>query len=86
MSRCVSAASPLQVDPAVSGYIYKAMSYIAQPKDKQTVGELLGLALECGGTNIRAMQLLYEGHESAFGAPTPTRVSATLGLSLASSS
>lgn len=61
-------------DPAVTAYIYEAFAYIAQPKDKQTVGELLALALKCGGTNIRAMQLLYEGHESAFGSPSPVRV------------
>jgi hydroxylamine reductase len=63
-----------QSDPAVTGFIYEALAYVGQPKDKQSVGDLLGLALECGGTNIRAMQLLYEGHESAFGAPAPARV------------
>ena len=64
----------VQSDPAVAGYIYEALSYISKPKSEQSVGDLLGLALKCGGTNIRAMQLLYEGHEGAFGAPAPARV------------
>jgi hypothetical protein len=63
-----------QTDPAVSGFIYKALAYLGQPKSKQTVPELLAIALEVGGTNIRAMELLYNGHETAFGAPVPTKV------------
>jgi hypothetical protein len=66
----------LQKDPKIAGYIYEALEYIAQPKEKQSIGDLLGLALKCGEMNIRAMQLLYEGHETAFGSPVPARVRA----------
>jgi hypothetical protein len=50
-------APHVQTDPAITGFIYEALAYIGQPKDKQTVGALLGLALKCGEVNIRAMQV-----------------------------
>ncbi|QAA76496.1 MAG: Hydroxylamine reductase [Candidatus Bipolaricaulis sibiricus] len=38
---------------------------------------LLSLALRCGEANLRAMELLDQGHTEAFGDPTPTRVRVT---------
>ncbi len=38
---------------------------------------LLSLALRCGEANLRAMELLDQGHTQAFGDPTPTQVRVT---------
>jgi hydroxylamine reductase len=35
---------------------------------------LLGLALRCGATNLRVMEMLDEAHTSTFGHPEPTKV------------
>jgi hydroxylamine reductase len=72
-SVCVC-AGPLQQDPAVTAFIYEALAYLAKPMKDQTVSDLLGIALKTGEINIRAMELLNQGHISRFGAPVPTKV------------
>lgn len=62
-------------DKAITDSIYKAFAYINQPVEKQSVSELVGLALEVGGANVRTMEILNEGHKARFGVPEPTQVS-----------
>lgn len=49
----------------------------ARPEDgvERSLNDWLGLALECGKTNIRAMELLDRGNTQTFGDPEPTPVS-----------
>ncbi len=63
-----------QTDPIITGFLYEAFAYIAKPTKEQTLGDLLGLALKCGEVNIRAMELLNQGHIGLYGKPVPTRV------------
>ena len=63
-----------QTDPIITGFLYEAFAYIAKPTHEQTLGDLLGLALKCGEVNIRAMELLNQGHIGLYGKPVPTRV------------
>jgi hydroxylamine reductase len=58
-------------------YIYEAFSYLTKPVEEQTVGDLVGLSLMCGATNLATMGALYDGHSKHFGAPTPTPVRMT---------
>ncbi|MBN1982541.1 MAG: hydroxylamine reductase [Chitinivibrionales bacterium] len=60
-------------DTAVYAYIHKALA--ALTTTTQNVEELVGLCLECGEKNIRAMELLNQGHIGSFGVPQPTPVS-----------
>ncbi len=59
-------------DDAVFSYMHKALA--ALNETRHTVDELAALVLECGTINIRAMQLLDEGHTSRFGHPKPAQV------------
>ena len=61
-----------QEDDAVYAYIDKAMSTIL--RDDLEVNELVGLALECGEANLKAMELLDAGNTGKFGHPEPTQV------------
>lgn len=61
-------------DASISHFIYEAFNYVSQPPEEQSVEELLLLALRCGEVNLRAMQILNEGHCSSFGIPEPTTV------------
>ncbi|CAM9542541.1 unnamed protein product, partial [Phaeothamnion confervicola] len=51
----------------------EAMDTLTRAKDC-SVDELLGLALKIGTANLKAMELLDDGHTSRFGHPTPTSV------------
>jgi len=59
-------------DDTVFAFMHKALA--ALNGTSHTVDSLAGLVLECGTVNIRAMQLLDEGHTSRFGHPEPAQV------------
>jgi hydroxylamine reductase len=62
-----------QTDDAVYEFIYKAM---AATLDKSLGADaLVDLAMQCGRTNLRAMELLDAGNTGAYGHPAPTSVS-----------
>lgn len=59
-------------DDAVFDFVYKALS---STRDRSlSVEELVGLVLECGKTNLRAMELLDAGNTETYGYPVPTKV------------
>ena len=61
-----------QTDDAVYGFVYEAM---AATLDKSLDADaLVGLAMECGRINLRAMELLDAGNTGAYGHPVPTSV------------
>jgi hydroxylamine reductase len=61
-----------QRDPEVFGYMYDAFAALADPT--LGVNEWVGLALEAGKSNLRAMELLDAGNTGAYGHPVPTEV------------
>ncbi|MGE5372907.1 MAG: hydroxylamine reductase [Solirubrobacterales bacterium] len=59
-------------DDAVYAFIYDALTAVHA---RDTNGEsLLGLVLKCGEINLRAMELLDNGHVEKLGHPEPTRI------------
>ncbi len=59
-------------DEIVYAFLFDAMKALLEKK-----GDLnfwLGLVLKCGEINLRAMELLDEGHTLAYGHPMPTKV------------
>lgn len=64
-----------RTDKEVSRFFNRALNALndnqAQPD------ELLGLCMECGKINFRAMEILNEGHIDRFGKPEPTKVRIT---------
>jgi hydroxylamine reductase len=59
-------------DDEVFDFIYKAL---ASTRDSSlSVEELVGLVLECGRINLRAMELLDAANTETFGHPVPTKV------------
>lgn len=65
-----------QRDPEVAAFMYRAL--VAGSKhdtESRDLNGCLGLALECGKVNLRAMELLETGNISAFGSPSPSKVS-----------
>ena len=65
-----------QRDPAVGEFVCKGL-VAGTPWDKENrdLEGWLGLALECGKANLRAMELLETGNTETFGHPVPTPVS-----------
>jgi hydroxylamine reductase len=61
-----------QEDDAVYQFIYEGMA--ATLDDSLSVNDLVGLALKCGETNLRAMELLDAGNTGTYGHPVPTVV------------
>ncbi len=61
-----------QEDEAVYAFIHEAMA--ATLDDALGVNELVGLALQCGEVNLRAMELLDAGNTGTYGHPVPTQV------------
>ena len=61
-----------QEDDAVYEFIQRAMA--ALTVDKPEMNDLLGLVLECGTVNLRAMELLDFGNTGTYGHPVPTEV------------
>jgi hydroxylamine reductase len=61
-----------QTDDAVYAFVYEAM---AATLDKSLDADaLVGLAMQCGRINLRAMELLDAGNTGAYGHPVPTSV------------
>ena len=61
-----------QIDNSVAAFIYKALA--ATIDDSVGVDGLVGLAMECGQVNLRAMELLDAGNTGTYGHPVPTSV------------
>ena len=61
-----------QNDDSVAAFIYKALA--ATLDNAIGADELVGLAMECGKTNLRAMELLDAGNTGTYGHPVPTSV------------
>ncbi|MBU1617459.1 MAG: hydroxylamine reductase, partial [Candidatus Margulisbacteria bacterium] len=59
-------------DQEVFNFIRRVLASLLEEKG---VEELIALNLECGKFNIRAMELLNQGHIERFGRPEPTKVS-----------
>ncbi len=61
-----------KTDDAIDAYIHEGLA--ATLDDTLGVDELVGLALKCGATNLRAMELLDAGNTETYGHPVPTPV------------
>jgi len=59
-------------DEAVYAYIHKALAAMADRK--LTVNDWIGLTLECGEANLKAMQVLDAANTGVYGHPAPTSV------------
>lgn len=62
-----------KTDEAVSAFIEEAL-FATVTNVNFDMESLFGMVLECGHKNLRAMQLLDEGHTERFGQPSPTQV------------
>ena len=60
-------------DEAVYAFFHSALDYLTR-EDEHTVEDLLTWCLDCGKTNLRAMELLDTAHVSRFSDPEPTEV------------
>jgi hydroxylamine reductase len=60
-----------KVDDEVTGWFYKGLSELA---NEHSIDEWLGLLMEFGKVNFRCMELLDEANTSAYGNPSPVRV------------
>jgi hydroxylamine reductase len=54
-------------------FLFKALAFLHEEADPG-VPALLGLCLECGGANLKAMELLDGAHTGRLGHPEPTKV------------
>jgi len=61
-----------QSDDEVANFIYRALA--ATLDDSLGADDLVGLAMECGKINLRAMELLDAGNTGTYGHPVPTAV------------
>jgi hydroxylamine reductase len=61
-----------QKDDSVFAFIHEALAATLNPD--LMVNELVALVLECGKTNLRAMELLDAANTGAYGHPVPTTV------------
>ncbi len=61
-------------DDGVSAFFHEALSLLAGPA---SADELVPLALRVGEVNLRAMEMLDQGHTETFGHPVPTPVRVT---------
>jgi len=59
-------------DETLYAFFHKALSAVCDPAISMEA--LLGLNMECGSVNLRAMELLDAGHTERFGHPEPTQV------------
>ena len=59
-------------DPAIYGFIHKALAAIAESKGG--LMDFVSLCMECGKTNIDCMGLLNSAHKEHYQTPTPTQV------------
>lgn len=60
-----------KADDEVTGWFYKGLSELA---NEHSIDEWLGLLMEFGKVNFRCMELLDEANTSAYGNPSPVRV------------
>ncbi len=64
-------------DAGVYAFIKKALVYgVVEDENSESpnLDTLVGLILECGNANLRAMELLEQGHTENFGHPIPTTI------------
>ena len=59
-------------DDSIYTYIHETMAELT--RKGQGLEQLVGMALKCGETNLKAMELLDAGNTSTYGHPTPTPV------------
>ena len=62
-----------KIDPEIDGFMHKAL-FATLTNVNFDLDNLLGLVMECGQMNLRAMKILDEAHVERFGAPVPTPV------------
>lgn len=61
------------VDETVDAFVEEAL-FATVTNVNFDMNSLFEMVLECGRQNLRAMQMLDEGHTKRFGTPTPTKV------------
>ncbi len=61
-----------KTDDAVFEFIHRGMA--ATLDDSLSVDDLIGLVMECGKINFRAMEILDEANTGTYGDPVPTKV------------
>jgi hydroxylamine reductase len=61
-----------QEDDKVYAFIHEALA--ATQNRSLTLNDWIGLAMKCGETNLRAMELLDAGNTGTYGHPVPTKV------------
>ena len=61
-----------QEDESVYAFIHEG--YAAMLNKELTLDDWVGLALKCGGINLKAMELLDAGNTGKYGSPVPTSV------------
>jgi hydroxylamine reductase len=66
------AATLGQEDPEVYAFVFKALAAIGD--EALGLQDWIGLTLETGAVNLRAMELLDAGNTGTYGHPTPTEV------------
>jgi len=59
----------------VNSFFYKALAALSE---NLSTDELLGLVMETGTVNLKCMELLDSANTSAYGTPTPTKVSCAI--------
>ena len=62
-----------KIDPEVDGFMHRAL-FATLTNVNFDLGSMLGLVLECGRMNLKAMALLDRAHVEHFGKPEPTEV------------
>jgi len=62
-----------KIDPEIDGFMHKAL-FATLTNVNFDIQDMLGLVMECGRMNLRAMKLLDEAHVARFGNPVPTEV------------
>jgi hydroxylamine reductase len=61
-----------QSDDTVDAFVHQGLAATLDPS--LSVNDLVGLALQCGAVNLRAMELLDAGNTGTYGHPVPTAV------------
>ena len=61
-----------QEDDSVYTFIHQALNYLTV--ENPSLDELVGLSMQCGEVNLKAMELLDTANTKAYGHPVPTKV------------
>ncbi|MDD3925643.1 MAG: hydroxylamine reductase [bacterium] len=61
-----------ETDDEVMQFTHKALASLSD--DTLSLGDYIGLAMECGQANFKAMEMLDRAHTGRFGHPVPTSV------------